>query len=435
MTWEEEFRRLDAERAAGRISAEEHRARREALSGRQSQYQQPEQASPGQSPFPPAFRWADSRPQLRPVSSGEAQQPASQQPASQQQAPDQAASAETTQVIPGQLVRGSPEADRTRMVSYTSPAGPPPQQAGWPNQQYGPQQQSTQQQDAHQQDMGYGWKPPVNHAQWGAPVPPAPDGRRQGAEVFETAGKRSQPTRLVFGILVALVVLALAAAGGVYALVSTNSPQPQPKPAPPAPAAAAPSPAAPSPAAPNPASPSPASPSPASPNPVPAALTEPPPPKPAPATTPEILAAVPPGPPSPFNGLLNPPDLQGPKAVALPAPAHDLALQTGAVDGWFSGTDAIDPRTSLIAVRMPDQNAASGVVNAYLGAQQGLSPVDELSYKGVPALSNGTGVFHTAYVSNNWAVVVEVSGQQAGAADLFKNVLGQQVAQSPPTVR
>ena len=75
------------------------------------------------------------------------------------------------------------------------------------------------------------------------------------------------------------------------------------------------------------------------------------------------------------------------------------------------------------------------MVNAYLGAQQGLAPVDALSYKGVQVLSNGVGVFHTAYVSNNWAVVVEVNGQQADAGDAFRSLLGAQLAQSPPTAR
>jgi hypothetical protein len=75
-------------------------------------------------------------------------------------------------------------------------------------------------------------------------------------------------------------------------------------------------------------------------------------------------------------------------------------------------------------------------VKKYLDGQEGLATVDELSYQGVEVVSTGTGTFRTAYVSHNWAVIVDITGQSGQAAkDLFKTTLGQQLEESPPTVR
>jgi hypothetical protein len=86
---------------------------------------------------------------------------------------------------------------------------------------------------------------------------------------------------------------------------------------------------------------------------------------------------------------------------------------------------------------MPDPNSAKAVVQEYLGAQQGLSVVDDLSYQGVQVVSVG-GTFRTAYVGHNWAIIIDVSGsadQQQAAQDAFRSVLDQQVNHLPPTIR
>lgn len=377
MTWEEELRRLDAELAAGRISAEEHRTRREAARG----HRKPAAGPVHQQPFPPAFSWADSRPQLRPVTA-DPQQPTD--PCAAATGPA-AAQADAPQVVPDQFTADDVEqaradADRARIVSFAGPPEPGPERV-----RARPLRAS-----------GGG------HPVTGPPHPTASHRPRQGPEVFDTAGRPSK-TRRRTAVLWMLVVLGIAVIGAIAALVPREAPRSQP----PSARVSLPESAGPS---------------------------EPPGPKPAPASTQDVLALVPPGRVNPLSGLFTPADLQGPKSAVLPAPARDAALRSGVVDGWFSGTGS-DPRTSLIAVRMPDQRGASDVVRAYLDAQQGLSPVASYSYAGVPAVSDGAGTFHTAYVSHEWAVVVEVAGQQPGAGELFQDVLGQQVALSPPTVR
>lgn len=375
MTWEEELRRLDAELAAGRISAEEHRTRREAA----RRHRKPPAGPVHQQPFPPAFSWADSRPQLRPVTADP------QQPADPTAAGPTAARADATHVVPGQFVdveQARADADRARIVSFAGPPEPGPERV------------------RSRPLRGSGGGRPRT----GPPRPTASTRPRQGPEVFDAAGRPSKRRRRWTAVLWMLVVLGVAIIGTIAALVPREA---APRSQPPSARVSFPEAAGPS---------------------------EPPGPKPAPASTQDVLALVPPGRTNPLSGSFTPADLQGPKSAVLPAPARDAALRSGVVDGWFRGTGS-GPRTSLIAVRMPDQRGASEVVRAYLDAQQGFSPVASYSHADVPAVSDGAGAFRTAYVSHEWAVIVEVAGQQPGAGELFQDVLGQQVALSPPTVR
>ena len=377
MTWEEELRRLDAELAAGRISAEEHRTRRDAARGRRA----PAAGPVHQQPFPPAFSWADSRPQLRPATA-DPQQPADQAGAAADPA---AAQAEAARSVPGQFAaddvgRAPADADRARIVSFAGPSAPGPERA------------------RSRRGAGGGRSPA------GSPRQAANDRSPQPPEVGRSADRPARGRRRWTAVLWTLVVLGVVVAGLVAALIPREGP---PRSQPQSARYAFPDSAGP---------------------------VEPPAPKPAPPATQDVLALVPPDRPNPSNGPLTPADLRAPKASVLPAPARDAALRSGAVDGWFSGTGS-SPRTSLLAVRMPDQREASGVVRAYLDAQQGLSPAAAYSYTGVPAVSDGLGTFRTAYVSHEWAVIVEVAGRAPDAGELFEDVLGQQVALSPPTVR
>jgi hypothetical protein len=115
----------------------------------------------------------------------------------------------------------------------------------------------------------------------------------------------------------------------------------------------------------------------------------------------------------------------------------DSAIQGGLIDGWFNGTEGTTPKTTLLALRLPDSNAAKRVADQYLDAQQGLSNVDSLSYQGVRVVNTG-GTFRTAYVAHNWVVILDVSGtsdQKSAAQEAFKTVLDQQINRTPPTVR
>lgn len=196
MTWQEELRRLDAELAAGRISAEEYRTRRDEARGRHS----PTAGPRGQQPFPPAFSWADSRPQLHPVSS-EPQQPAAH-----------AATGEAAQVVPGQVARE--DADRARIVSF---AGPPDSGPGPERVRSRPRPRPT----------SAGARPSPGHA----PHRPA-SGRSQRER--QEAGPASRPAkgrRRLTAVLWSLVVLGIVVAGLLIAVVPARGAHSQSLPA------------------------------------------------------------------------------------------------------------------------------------------------------------------------------------------------------------
>lgn len=375
VTWQDELQQLDAELAAGRISAEDYRKRRDSITGRAQQdlssggfarqsppagrFPQQNPHSDGfvqqqhNNPFPPAFSWNNAT--------------AAPQPAPQ-----------------------------PRPASVTTPASQPPpwaSQQSWASQ---PGWTST--------DGGTGWSDLTR-----GPEPGEPGWRRQGAEVFENAGAKSSKGKLIAGLSIAIVLIVLVAVSVFFYLNSPGGADPQAgqstQQQPP-------------------------------PKPVVPALLAPPPMKPAPANPADVLVAAP-GPPHPFNGPIDRPSLEGQRSGLLPQLVRDFALQNGLTDGWFNGDDTVAPKTSLLATRMPDENTATGVAKKYLEAQAGLAPLDELSYQGVRVVSTGNGTFRTAYVSHNWVVIVDVSApqeQQDAAKGQFKSLLDAQLTQTPPTV-
>ena len=450
MTGQEELQHLEAELTAGRISAEDYRARRDEILNRaESEHGgSPADSSPSgdptggnatsgnptsgnaapQNPFPPAFNWNATA--NRDSAAGE----------------DAASEKATEFVLPltgtpeaqGRAVH-DPDSEPTRIVNVEQSAQrasePQPARPNW--QDWPPQAAPGPQQ---------GMSAPAGGTPWTrSDLPPGHGNRsqaRQGSEVFDTAGKSSRG-KLIGGVVIgAVLVLGAAAAIGAYAVMSgdepaddpgTAAPPPQ-QPPPPEPPPPEPQPPQPPPQAP-PAPPQPPPQAPPGPQ-QPPAPAEPPPVKPPPATSQDVLVAPPPGPPHPLAGALDRPALEGPKGVLLSPEVRDFALQHGVVDGWFNGTDATTPKTTLLAVRMPDQNAAAGLAGAYRAGQADLAPADDLSYRGAEVLSNGNGTLRTAYVTHGWTVIVDVTGdQQAPSAELFQAVLDQQLAQSPPTVR
>ncbi|MEY8043224.1 hypothetical protein [Saccharopolyspora cebuensis] len=382
MTWQDELQNLDAELAAGRISAEEYRQRRDAVLGRAQNgpssggfpqqgpnsggfpQQGPNSGGvPQQNPFPPAFSW------------GEAAQAAQQD--------------NSTQVVP------NPNSESTQVVNVG--------QQGWGQQAaWGPQQSS------------WGNESGSTNTPWGGsdmPPPPPPQDRgtepawmRQGPEVFESAGKSKKG--LWVGVSIgAVLVVVLVVAGVFYFTSGGEEPDPQAQQTQQAP----------------PPPPTPELPAP------PAA-------KPAPPGSAEALIPAP-GPPHTWSGPLDVPALQGAKGGLLIPEVLEPALQAGLVDGWFNGSDpnAPAPRVTLLAFQMPDEQAALDVVENYMDRQTGLSEVDDLSYQGVPVVTTGD-TFRTAYVGHQWAVIVDVSADQdAQAKQVFDDLLTQQLNHLPPT--
>ncbi|MDI2032715.1 hypothetical protein QFW96_29130 [Saccharopolyspora sp. TS4A08] len=428
MTWQDELQNLDAELAAGRISAEEYRQRRDAVLGRaqggtpsnpdgfpqqdttppadpssggfpqqQPAQQQPAQQQP-QSPFPPAFSWGDAAKQQPQQGTGEEATQVVQNPFAQQQQQQPPADSNSTQIV------SVPQTPQAQNPQAQNPQAPPPPQWGqsqppWTGQQQGPQ----------------GWGPvETTGTPWGDDLPGSGDSgeaswMRQGPEVFESAGKPGKG-KLIAGLSIGAVLLVVVIVAVVFYFAGSGGSTDERETAAPAP-------------------PPPA--------PTTTQLPEPPVAKAPPATTQEVLVAAN-GPAHPWSGLLDLPNLQGAKGGLLqPKPVLDTAFQNGLVEGWFNGTDGVQPKTTLLALKMPDANAAKTVVDKYLAAQQGLSEVEDLSYQGVSVVSTGA-TFRTAYVAHNYAVIIDVSGapeQKDAAQQSFKAVLDQQLTQTPPTIR
>ncbi|MGW3467011.1 hypothetical protein ACWDKQ_00735 [Saccharopolyspora sp. NPDC000995] len=443
MTWQDELQNLDAELAAGRISAEEYRQRRDAVLARaqngqngpssggfpqqQPQANTPSGEFPQQQPHAgsPPGGFPQQQPQVGPSSSGFPQQQPQAGPPSggfpQQQAPQQpnpfpaafswgdAASQTTPQQQPQQQGRAAEEATRVVLNPLVQQ-----QQAQPPSDSDSTQVVNLRQQPQWGQVQQPQWGPQQGWGAvestgtpWGDDLPGTPDRgdaswMRQGPEVFESASK-SGKGKLIAGLSIGGVLLVgVIVAGILYFTSSSNTPT-EPTAAPPPPPVQT------------------------------QELPAPPPPRAnPPASSQETLVTVS-GPAHPWSGALDLPSLKGAKGGLLqPKSVLDSAIQGGLVDGWFNGTEGTTPKTTLLALQMPNSDAAKGVVDKYLAAQQGLSEMDKLSFQGVKVVNTG-GTFRTAYVAHNWAIIIDVSGSSDQKA--FKAVLDKQVNHLPPTVR
>ncbi|HEX2130618.1 MAG TPA: hypothetical protein VHH15_03595 [Actinophytocola sp.] len=215
MSWQDELRRLDEELAAGRISADDYRSRRDHILSTA--------VSPGSEP--PAGA-SESTTMMPPV------QPGQPQPG---QAGQQGADADKTQVVSARDVdadrtqsvagwRATPPDDpnRTQVVPGVPPQAqlgarplrpaPPAHPSSPPGGFQQPNQPPNQPPWQNEEDLAPPWAgqdfPPLAAAS-------TPDWVRQGPEVFESE-KKSSPAK-VFGII-AIVVVLLGVAAGAYFL-------------------------------------------------------------------------------------------------------------------------------------------------------------------------------------------------------------------------
>lgn len=250
LTWQEELRKLDDDFAAGRLSADDYKLRREQVlssaiapgttgapqEGQAEQKQAPQHGSGGVSSESDRVN-ADATQIVSPASLPQATQETSQQPASsgganaQHQQGQHGTAPETTQAAPA----ADSGAERTQAVSqwaYQQPAGSPP--SGFQQ----PYQQSPAQRFANQQQP---WNAPEDDSSppWGGsefpPVSPSTDAEwvRQGPEVFEGGSKSNGKSK--GGLLAgSLAVVLLAGVGtGAFLLWGTGSePEPTPEPVP-----------------------------------------------------------------------------------------------------------------------------------------------------------------------------------------------------------
>lgn len=210
MSWQDELRKLDDELAAGRISADDYRSRRDQILSTA--------VSPGAQPAPGA---GESTTMMPPVQSP------------QQASGGQGGDADKTQVVSGHDVG---ESDRTQAVggwratppedpnrTQVVPGVPPQAHAAYPPRPApsppGGFPQPNQPPWQNEEDLAPPWA--------GQDFPPlaaagTPDWARQGPEVFETEKKSSAGK--VFGI-VAIVVVLLGIAAGAYFLFRPDSQQ------------------------------------------------------------------------------------------------------------------------------------------------------------------------------------------------------------------
>ncbi len=216
MGWEDQLKQLDADVAAGRLSAQEYRRRREELPTERGR---PPGSDLPADPFPPPFRWSNQGPDTTQVVRAVETQPGAEvtqivhtctgspapaaadatqvvrQPAADATQLARQPAADATQVVRGPACAG---ADRTQVVPRASwpPAGSPtPLQPTWP--------------PAATQPGGV--PPHWTSPPWlsGAPAP-GPGWTPTGADFFADSTPRKPVALLVSGaillVLVALVV-------------------------------------------------------------------------------------------------------------------------------------------------------------------------------------------------------------------------------------
>ncbi|GGM57609.1 hypothetical protein GCM10012275_30960 [Longimycelium tulufanense] len=211
MTWHDELRRLDEELAAGRLSAEDYRQRRDQLM-KSADADTPGtppggqpaagagQPSQGSGPFPPPFRWESSNPDTtQVVGQGSSEPPADDSTQVVRSAHASGADIEHTQVVP----------NAGTGVPVAPPAGSPGRTGLSP--QVGGQQPAQMNPPGAWQSQQPSSAPP-----WaGADLPPSgQDWYRQGPEVFEDNG--GSGTRKKIGIVAGVVLFIAAVSFGAY---------------------------------------------------------------------------------------------------------------------------------------------------------------------------------------------------------------------------
>jgi hypothetical protein len=413
VTWQEELRRLDEELAAGNLTADEYRSRRDrvlsmAVTTGESQSAAAQPAQPEMTGNPAETQI------IAPVS-----------PPGQQQN-QQANSAEATQVVSaadaggGERTQVVPQWQQQQQPQYNqqSPAGGFPQPM--PQQQYGQQSpaggfqrppQQPQQQNpwgAQQQDVSPPWGgsefPPLapsNNADWIS----------QGPESFQTQPSSGKGKKIAFAVIALVVVAGLGF--GVWALfIKDNGGQ--------APPVAQSSSQQPPPA------------------PTVKPLPEPPAAKPEPTDNSSALV-TPAGTTRAGGGELDLAKLES--AKLLPTTVIERLKQSGMTDGLLKTTKEGDVTLGLFALELPNTQAASAVAAEYANAEQegGLTVNRNLSLHGVQVFSAADStqqVYRAVYVLYNRVVIIDSFGPSKDAVlSSFKTLMTAQVQKAPPTER
>lgn len=406
MTWQEELRRLDEELAAGNLTADEYRTRRDRVLS-MAVTTGDSQAAPAQPAQQPMGDSASETQIIAPVSPPAPQQQADAAEATQVVSATDAGGGERTQVVPQWQQQQQPQ------YSQQSPAG------GFPQQQYGqqspaggfqrpPQQNQQNPWGAQQQDVSPPWG--------GSDFPPMPqagnaDWISQGPESFQAQPSSGKGKKIAFAVIAVLVVAGLGY--GVWALfikdngttppVAQQSTTQQPPPAPTV-----------------------------------KPLPEPPAAKPEPSDNSAALV-TPAGTTRAGGGEFDLDKLQS--AKYLPTTVIEKLKSGGMTDGLLKTTKDGDVTLGLFALELPNTQAASAVAAEYANAEQegGLTANRNLSLHGVQVFSaadSSQQVYRAVYVLYNRVVIVDSFGPSKDATlASFKTLLTAQVQKAPPTER
>ena len=393
VTWQEELRKLDEDLAAGTLSADDYRVRRDQILSAAV-------ASPDTAAQRPASTSDESSTQImEPVSPpvGTPQPPTTSQP----QSGPMPAQPEATQVV----APYDNSAERTQAVpqwqSQRPPAGygqpglqSPP--GGFPQAWNAPAEDSSP-------PWGGGDLPPI------AP-PTSSEWAPQGPESF--AGEQ-QPSgngrKILFSALAVIVVVGLGVAVWLLFIRDTNSGnEAAPGQAPPV-----------------------ASPTSSAPLPMPPAA------RPEPSSDEDALITAP-GSPRAGGGNFDIAALSSSKL--LPDPMIAALQQNGMTSGRLNTSTQDSTTIGLFSLTLPNSAAARTIADTYATTQQsgGLTANRDLSMQGVPVFSTSTksaqGVFRSVYVLYNRVIIVEVfGGTREAVQNIFVPTLQQQVDHAPPT--
>lgn len=402
MTWQEELRRLDEELAAGKLTADDYRTRRDQVLSQAVSLEHPPSQVPGTNPAETQI--------IQPVAPpGEPPRP----------------SADATQVVSASDTGG---AERTQVVQPWQPQQQPPPQQHPGSPAGGFQQPYSQRPGEHSPSGGFaqppqpqpqqGWNTPQDQSPpWGgSEFPPlAPSGNdtswvSQGPESFQIKPSSGAKRKVV---IAAIAVVVLAGIGvGVWALLSNTvgdnptaqqtSGQQEPPPAP---------------------STTP--------------LPEPPAAKPEPSANAAALADLA-GTPRAGGGTFDIAKLKSAKFLAESVTTQ--IERSGLTEALLKTNTNGEVTLSLIALDFPDAQGTAKVAQEYGNAQLegGLTAQRDLAMRGVPVFvgkSTDSTVYRAVYTLYTRVIVVEVFGPEAEAEQAFRSLLNSQVQKAPPTER
>lgn len=405
MTWQEELRRLDEELAAGKLTADDYRTRRDQVLSQAVSLEHP--PVPGANPAETQIIQPVAPPGQPPRPSADATQVVS---------PSDTGGAERTQIVQPWQPQQQPQQQQPPQQHPGSPAGgfqqPYPQRPG----EHSPSGGFAQPAPPPQQQQG-GWNTPEDQSPpWGgSEFPPlAPSGNdtnwvSQGPESFQIKSSSGSKRKIV---IAAVAVLVLAGVGvGAWALLSNTvgdnptaqtSSQPQPPPAP---------------------STTP--------------LPEPPAAKPEPSANDAALTNLA-GTPRAGGGTFDIAKLKS--AKFLPDSVIAQIERSKMTEGLLKTNTDGEVTLGLIALEFPDAQSTSKVAQEYGNAQLegGLTADRDLAMRGVPVFvtkSPDSTVYRAVYILYTRVIVVEAYGPEAQAEQAFRTLLGSQVQKAPPTER